>query len=42
MAVHVPLKNVFTEYKKYHNFMTWLIMELEEASGCEGSGTAQQ
>ena len=27
MAAHPRLKDEFTEDKKYHNFMTWLILE---------------
>ena len=31
MAVHVPLKNEFTEDEKYHNLMSWLILEFYSA-----------
>ena len=29
MAVHARLKNEFTEDKKYHNLMTWLISSFQ-------------
>ena len=30
MAVHARLKNEFTEDKKYHNLVRWLIVILEK------------
>ena len=35
MAVHVRLKNGFTEDEKYHNLMTWLIQEDLDWAGYE-------
>ena len=32
MAEHARVKNEFMEEEKYLKLMTWLIMELEEAS----------